>query len=79
MDIKAAMAIITEGRGAMVVYEDPAARPTAVIEAGKVVNIISAGPRFELPGKLLVPIEGSGADIGWNYADGVFSPPDHGG
>lgn len=46
---------------------------TAVIDGTKVVNVIEAGPGFELPGFLLVPTETAGP--GWSYEDGEFSPP----
>lgn len=46
---------------------------TAVIDGTQVVNVIEAGPGFELPGFLLVPTETAGP--GWGYIDGEFVPP----
>ncbi|MGB3900443.1 MAG: DUF4376 domain-containing protein [Mesorhizobium sp.] len=42
--------------------------------AGLVVNIIVAGPDFEIPSMSLVEVS-EGAAIGGTYADGVFTPP----
>ena len=46
---------------------------TAVLDGNKVVNVIEAGPGFELPGFLLVAADGAGP--GWGYIDGGFVPP----
>ncbi|WP_099868239.1 hypothetical protein [Pararhizobium haloflavum] len=45
----------------------------AVIDGGIVVNIIEAGPDFELPGKTLV--DAGNASIGWTWDGEAFMPP----
>lgn len=47
---------------------------TAVIDGTNVVNVIEAGPDFELPGFLLVPTNTAGP--GWSYIDGEFVEPE---
>ncbi|WP_099867832.1 DUF4376 domain-containing protein [Pararhizobium haloflavum] len=45
----------------------------AVIDGGIVVNIIEAGPDFELPGKTLV--DAGNASIGWSWDGEAFTSP----
>lgn len=44
----------------------------AIIDAGRVTNIIEADAEFAAS---IGAIDATGASIGWGYVDGVFTPP----
>jgi hypothetical protein len=72
MDIEAAAQLAAGGKAGMTVHDNERVRK-AVIENGKVANIIIAAADWGPEGMMLV--DAGEAEIGWLYANGVLVPP----
>ena len=71
MNIEAAAQMAAGGKADIVIHDNERKRK-AVIEDGRVTNIIICADDFALEGKTLV--DAGEAEIGWTHQDGILRP-----
>ena len=72
MNIEAAAQMASQGKAGVVIHDNERKR-MAMIEDGRVTNIIICAADWAPEGMTLV--DAGEAEIGWLYLDGVLTPP----